>query len=141
MSRQRAKHWIPEASTFAISIYRPEDGPGIEVGDTRYENVLHLCFDDILESGIGEYTSKGRKLIAFSDQMAEQVWAIMEIHRPQHWLVHCAAGISRSVAIGECIAQYKGGTLVLHEIGSTDLANGLIRRQMNKRYWMFREGN
>lgn len=78
-----------------------------------HPNVLRLMFDDIDEPLKVEY---------FDSRMAEQMYPMNEeqgrqivefVRRNEHqkkFIVHCAAGISRSGAVAEWIMDYFGGS-------------------------------
>lgn len=68
---------------------------------TNHKNVLNLKFDDI-EEDIGKYKTisikQGRQIISFLEGINKDVVVYL--------LVHCAAGISRSGAVGTFANDY-----------------------------------
>ena len=75
----------------------------------NHENVLNLQFDDCEHDGEPSPTqNKGTK--AFSVEQAKEVFNFVKKHRDKETcIVHCAAGISRSGAIGSFINGYTQG--------------------------------
>ncbi len=74
-------------------------------------NVLNLIFDDVDEPHsidmAKEFQEKGIKL--FSETHALKILSFIEKHKDKKsCLVHCAAGISRSGAVGEFINDHIG---------------------------------
>jgi len=103
LSRKEFENEIPKLSTqdiqlAFISIHDPgkprivEDAP----------NILNLWFHDAEDSPDGDLT-------LFSDEMATKIANFVKNNQNSNiWMVHCTAGISRSGAVGETLAEFLG---------------------------------
>lgn len=65
----------------------------------KYDNVLELYFDDILVPKLQS------KCVFFSNEMAKELNQFILENNFDEIAIHCNAGISRSPAIGLCIAK------------------------------------
>lgn len=94
----------------------------------EHSNVLIMEFEDI------EREIEGYK--AFSIELAEKtIKFIMENKDKDIFLVHCAAGISRSGAIAQFINDYFSGDYeTFHRNNPHILPNNLITRLLGKAY-------
>ncbi len=64
------------------------------------KNVLKLQFDDAVADSAGN-------LILFNEEMAKQIVAfIADIDKSRELFINCAAGVSRSGAVGEVLNEY-----------------------------------
>lgn len=75
-----------------------------------HPNVLTLKFDDVEESGKASPTNNSRTTQAFSKDQGLEVLDFLDRNRDKKILiVHCAAGISRSGAVGQFALGYLDG--------------------------------
>ena len=92
---------------FIISINDTRGTPEVPYFKYQHQNVLTIFFDDV-EQDIEDKGEYG-KIEAFSYGQARQILHFVQAnaHRKK-CLVHCAAGISRSGAVGTFINDYFG---------------------------------
>ena len=97
------------------------------------DKVFYFDFDDIEE----RKAVLDPMLRPFNMEMAHQIWDIIQLHGDSEmdFIVHCAAGVSRSVAVGMFIAEETGRKLITHAIGTTDFANGHVLRLLHRIVW------
>lgn len=135
-NREQAIALEPHPDVAFISIWsaseeKEDNGPPtLKEG---WAEVLRLPFDDHEPERKVPDTSG---LQAFTMDQAREVLAFAEKHEDKTIFVHCRAGVSRSVAIGDFISQQFSRRLVLHAIGTAQLQNGHVRRLLNRLLWM-----
>lgn len=94
--------------TFIISILDSSGPYRIPLFKNNHNNVITLVFDDVIKSGDSSPTVS-KDTIAFNTKMAENLYNFIELNKNKNsCLVHCAAGISRSGAIGTFIYDLFG---------------------------------
>ena len=72
------------------------------------EHYLRLRFDDVLTTVHGNT----RSIIAMTPEQADEISNfIKDTDSDSRIHIHCMAGMSRSVAVGECIRDYFGGVI------------------------------
>ena len=100
-SRIEAQNYVPPKNSAIISIggtFEEELGI-IPIFHSNFEYVLRLKFDDIDKEING--------LILFNDNHCQQIFNFCKIIPEINFLgIHCAAGISRSAAVGIFIDKY-----------------------------------
>ena len=108
--------------------------PGERINLDKWENVHYFDFDDIEE----REAALDPMLRPFTMDMAREIVQIMEDHKAQDidFIVHCAAGVSRSMAVGVFIAEETRRDLATHAIGTTEFANGLVLRLLHRVVWL-----
>lgn len=133
-NRQQAIELAPDPETVVISITDPGDIAPLRTG---WGSILRLQFHDAVE----EDELRGlEELTMFDDAHVSQIVEFIEKNRDrQSFMVHCAAGISRSVAVGMFIRDCIGGELRLHAAPSETYANGRILRLLHRTLWFTRE--
>ena len=72
-----------------------------------HDNYISLNFDDITEEEQKSPTNKGQTKV-ISDEDIEKIVEFVKKHKDKTFIVHCAAGISRSGAVGLFINDYFG---------------------------------
>ncbi len=98
-------HW---SETFIISILDSSGPYGIPLFKRDHPNVISLTFDDVIKSGDSSPTVH-KNTIAFNTKMAEKLYNFIELNKDKFaCIVHCAAGISRSGAVGTFIHDLFG---------------------------------
>ena len=103
-----------------ISLVKPVDG---------WRKIHSLRF---LDSTPAERTDH-----LFTEYHAEQIWKFLDDVTPSETInVHCAAGISRSVAIGLVVADALGRSLVVHSGVGIRFANPHVTRLMREKMWV-----
>ena len=94
--------------TFIISILDSSGPYGIPLFKKNHPNVITLTFDDVIKSGDSSPTVH-KNNIAFNIKMAEELYNFIELNKDKSTcVVHCAAGISRSGAVGTFIHDLFG---------------------------------
>lgn len=97
----------------------------------NWRDVLKLEFDDAVEPVLG------MELTLFDEEMAEKTVAFIEKYKGLNFVVHCDAGISRSVAVATFMKDVYEYDRELFEIGSDQFRNihvmNLLRRAWYKR--------
>lgn len=67
----------------------------------NHENVLNIDFDD------NEHPVPGAPIYALTEEQAKEIVDFFEKHiNVDNFIVHCAAGISRSAAVATCFMDY-----------------------------------
>lgn len=129
MSRSRAASLIPNRTCALISISTPGKAYPLGPRLDGWFGVLHLDFHDIgtavpLEDWL---------YISFREQQAHQaVAAVREWQAAgvEDLVLHCDAGLSRSVAMAESLRRVGVGSLSLWECRTPLQANELVLRLM-----------
>jgi hypothetical protein len=122
-----------------ISITDPGDALLL---DREWDWVLRLEFDDVSEreeilgTDIRLKNGKWGKPVPFTDEMAEIVMKVVMENPTSDFIVHCNAGVSRSVAVARFISEETGRTLILRgNCWSDENANGLVLRLLHRQVW------
>ncbi len=121
-----------KTKTFLISINDTHGTPEVPYFENK-SNVKVMFFDDI-ERDIYHKTYGDIK--AFSKEQARELVEFIDRHKDKEkCIVHCAAGISRSGAVGTFINDYYGGDL--EEFNRTNphiCPNALVFRLLKQAY-------
>lgn len=112
-----SNNWFGEDQYYMNSIFEKE-----------HNNVLILTFDDVENSINGN--------ISFDEKMANKLIEFIDQNKNRDFIIHCAAGISRSGAIGTFIKDYL-------ELNSEEFKkynpyvqpNSHVLRVLNKIFW------
>ena len=97
-------------------------------------NILKLCFDDATADPEGT-------LILFDESIAQQIVVFLrQIDRQRPLFINCAAGVSRSGAVGEVLNDYFNRFLESNEADDADFrehnrqicGNPLVRRLLSR---------
>lgn len=142
LSRDGMRLEPPRRGVVVISIHDPGDPLPLD----DWDNVHRFEFDDCeeREAVLGHTrfvpSAKGSfaevKLVAFTEAMAKRIMKILEDHPTQDFIVHCNAGVSRSVAVGRFISEETGRRLILRgNCWSDENANGLVLRLLHRQVW------
>lgn len=115
-------------SALAKAQYMDEDLPNLD-GD--WKATLKIEFDDVTEPKFG------MELTLFDEEMANRVLDFIEEHDGRPFVIHCDAGISRSVAVASFMRDAYEYEPTFHEIGSDQFRNVLVYNQL-RRAWMAR---
>lgn len=134
-NREQAESLEPIEGTVVISISGPGRPAHLKDG---WEDVLHLEFDDVVKPH-----SAVPDLVLFSQTHVDKVHAFVEKHveAGKDFVIHCDAGVSRSVAVGMYVNEVYGGDLNLHAIHTTAAANSRVHRGLVRKHWASRFGN
>lgn len=139
LSRDRFKKEISQLSeqqflaTAFISIHEPKRLPELfgDASDSfldESENVLNLWFNDC-EEDLPDVES-----VLFDEEMGRKLINFIEKNKDKkQWVLHCTAGISRSGAIGEFLADYFGIAYHLFKRDNSQVKpNTLVKNIMRK---------
>ena len=127
-SRQQFDGLSPESDKIAVSIIRPgAKEPEDLIG---WKDHILLQFDDV--ANVRE-TDWG--LVMFSDEQAQELFAFLLKHKHEDFVVHCDAGISRSVAVGVVISTQFEHKLILHAIDTDQFANAAVMSKLRRIVW------
>lgn len=126
-SRQQAIQLTADDGTAVISISAPGEPAPLREG---WNEILRLEFHDTDPLAEG-----GSDMVAFGETHVDAVFAFAERNRDRDIVVHCDAGVSRSVAMGLFLSNEFGGELFTHAVHTTDFANGHVLRLLNRRVW------
>lgn len=126
-SRQQVVGRQADSQVAVISISQPGDRLAWSPG---WAGLLQLEFWD-LAGPAAAYPDA----VLFDEEMARQVREFADQHRERNFLVHCDAGISRSVAVGLWLRDYLEAQLFTHAIHTTQAANPLVLRLLNAPLW------
>lgn len=98
-----------------------------------HHNVLNLWFDDVENEGELSPTNKGENR-AFSTQHASRIIEFLESNKHVDTLmIHCAAGISRSGAVGRVALEYLQGNRESFKINNGQInPNPRVERMLNE---------
>ena len=127
-SRKQAEELTPEDGQAIISISVPGKPAAIRRVN-EWVDILRLEFHDAQE---GE-----PDLVLFTREMADQIhtFAAAAALTRTNVVVHCDAGISRSVAVGVYFRDVWGYELVLHATSTAFGANNLVLRTLMRHHW------
>lgn len=110
-------------STIALATQSYSDD---DVPMDGWKDVLRLDFDDVVE------TKLGMSLTMFDEEMAKKVIAFIEKNKGSNFVIHCDAGLSRSVGVASFMKDVYTYDMELFEIGSDQFRNihvvNLLRR-------------
>jgi predicted protein tyrosine phosphatase len=125
-SRQQAVELAPVEGTVVISI----STPGFELASLQegWKSILRLQFHDCTEDNASALTP-------FNDVMAAIVHEFIQVHLGKDFMIHCDAGVSRSVAIGLFLREIFEAELTTHAIHTTVAYNSLVHRMLMRKYW------
>lgn len=126
-SRAHAEALAPTHNTVVISISKPEPPARLKDG---WEDVLRLEFHDVVSIPLGMQECE-----PFLDHHVEEIHDFVEENLDKDFMVHCDAGMSRSVAVGVFIQDVHGYTLHLHETHDDAAANSRVKRGLMRKFW------
>lgn len=131
-NREQALALAPDPTAIMLSISAPGDAPDLD--PAAFMSLANFEFHDIIESEEG--------LVSFNETMAQRVLDFVEKHETtaETILVHCDAGLSRSVGVGVFLADLFSVPLTTHACGHISFANGEVKRILN-RVWHKRHFN
>ena len=114
-NRKQAESDLSESTSalYVISI----NTPGFRLADIpgNWEGRLNFHFDDVHPEDVEKVkNSEGKDFVVFTNEMADQVIRFVEsIHENRDILIHCDAGISRSMAMGRFVSTFTPRELVI----------------------------
>jgi predicted protein tyrosine phosphatase len=128
-SKYHAAEIDPTPGTVVISIGSPDEEYTLKPG---WDDILRIEFDDVVRIPTG---LRGHNIIAFCDAHAETIHAYIEKHSDKDFLIHCSAGLSRSVAVGAFMREVFDADLKLHEVETDGYGNARVRSGLMRKYW------
>ncbi len=122
----------PDDSVNLISIWSMNFDAISQYGDMDvpldgWKDVIKLEFDDIL--------SREFKLIPFDTKMANELLSFIELHKGEEFVVHCDAGMSRSVAVACFLRDHYDYDMELYSIGTTKYRNIHIMNLLKRAHY------
>lgn len=132
-SRFQAEGLDPRPGTAVISISNPGSPPvNLKEG---WEAILRLQFDDVVRpvSGIPD-------LILFGEQHVRAIQDFLKENHGKDFVIHCEAGVSRSVAIGLYLQDAHEAKLTTYAIHTTTGANARVHSGLMRDHWIKRLG-
>ena len=102
----------------------------------NHHNVLTLWFDDVIVDNEPSPTNQAPDTKAFSKEQAKQIIEFVnENQNAKGFIIHCAAGISRSGAVGQWIIDlFEGDQGKFERTNPHIFPNGYIIRTLNETY-------
>ena len=135
LNRQQGEERRAAPGQVMISISTPGDKPAsLQEG---WESVLRLQFHDVVEDHPDADT-----LVLFNDEMAATVREFIRNHLGKGFVIHCDAGVSRSMAVGvflRDVCKYKlqvfSNDPTDHDRFANQFANALVVRKLKEKVW------
>lgn len=133
-SRKQAEALEPKGNQAIISITAPGKAANLKPG---WRAILRLEFHDITEQW--EVDREG--LTMFSEAHADSIRNFMTLIETASNLqdsdivVHCDAGVSRSVAVGVYLRDVHACELHLHATPNPSFANQTVLRTLMRKHW------
>lgn len=125
-SREQFEALKPDGESVVISIFSPGKKPPKLEG---WLATLAVDFHDVTDEACDD------GLNPISDMQASAIFNFVTRHAGKNFIVHCDAGISRSVAVGLFIAANFSHELRLHAIGVSSFANSLVHMKLQRLLW------
>lgn len=110
-NRESAFGLIPNHSQVLISISGTRTKYDKQILLSGWKDALALVFDDFVEP---EHGIPG--IILFDTTHAKQILDFVTTHSQSDFIIHCDAGVSRSVAVGAFLRDFFGYTLHLTQV-------------------------
>lgn len=126
-NRAHAEAVNPIPNTVVISISNPGLPARLKDG---WEAVLRLEFHDVVTIPVGM-----PECVPFHDGHVVEIHDFVEENLDKDFMVHCDAGMSRSVAVGVFLQDVHGYTLHLHETNDDAAANSRVKRGLVRKFW------
>ena len=128
-SKYHAAEIEPTEGTVVISIGSPGESYELKPG---WADILRIEFDDVVRipAGLAHHN-----IVACSITHADIMHEFIERHLDKDFLIHCSAGVSRSVAVGSFMREVHEADLHLHEIHTDEHCNSRVRRALMEKYW------
>jgi len=135
LNREQGEHCPVTEGCVAISISTPGDQPAsLQEG---WEAVLRMQFHDV-----NQPHADIPNLVLFDDDFAKQVHEFITAHLGKDFMIHCDAGVSRSMAIGVFLRDVCGYELQVvsnnpsdHNAFANMFANSLVVRKLKESIW------
>ena len=127
-SRVQAEALSPELTTAVISITAPDRLPALL--QSGWLDVLRLEFDDALQP-----STAVPGLVLFDEQHVKMIHDFVDLYQTSDFMVHCEAGMSRSVGVAVFLHEAYEAEVMLHAAGSFSAANSLVTRMLLRKFW------
>ena len=127
-SRKQACELEPRGDAAMISITCPGEPAPLKEG---WGALLRLEFDDIVS--IEEVMFD--KLVPMTIGQANEIHEFVATNEGKDFVIHCDAGINRSVSVGVFLEDTLGGKLMIHNVKNIVGSNSLVSRQLRLKGW------
>lgn len=98
---------------------------------SHWRKILSLRFDDITKE-----EQKSEIFVLFDESHADKIWDfVRDVDTDEVINIHCAAGISRSVAVGVVLADSLGRDLIIHTGVDSRFMNHHVSAVLKRRMW------
>jgi predicted protein tyrosine phosphatase len=97
-----------------------------------WHDIIRPIFHDVSDVGY----EHDRRIIVFNDDHADLIQEFTEKNVGRNFSVHCAAGMSRSVAIGLFLRDAHGYDMHLHAVDCEMHANKFILAKLMRKHWI-----
>lgn len=120
--------------TIFISILDSEGWFAVNQFEKDHTNTITLQFDDVLNSGELSPTNRSGNTRAFETTDAKKILDLLDANPDaKNCIVHCAAGISRSGAVGQIVNDYyKGDYNVYRRNNPRIMPNQMVIQKLNR---------
>jgi predicted protein tyrosine phosphatase len=126
-NRAHAEALTPVPNTAVISIATPGFPATLKDG---WEAVLCLEFHDVVRIPVGMPECE-----PFHDGHVVEIHDFVDENLDKDFVVHCDAGMSRSVAVGVFLQDVHQYTVHLHETSDDTSANSRVKRGLMRKFW------
>jgi predicted protein tyrosine phosphatase len=96
-----------------------------------WEAVLRVEFHDVVK-----IPHNMPDIVAFSQRHVDEIHEFVAAHLDCDFVVHCDAGVSRSVAVGTYLRDVHDADLKCHAIHTTKAANSRVHSGLIRETWI-----
>lgn len=121
-------------SIWSMSLLATERYPDYPVPMEGWKGALKLEFDDVIQD-------RGMGHVLFDEAMAKKTMDFIEKHKGRPFVIHCDAGVSRSVAVGCFLRDAYEYDLELNAIGTDEFRNIHVLNLLRREYYKRQEDN
>lgn len=142
-NRNQVLNMVPDSTKCLISISSPLiESPLLDPDYTTpiptdgWNDLLQVQFHDIdVEIDIEPGTIHqvfGAQITPFNEQQAHQIIQFIKNNKGKPFIVHCDAGMSRSVAVAVFLEQFFDYKMILHSTDSTKCCNNFVLEKLTE---------
>jgi predicted protein tyrosine phosphatase len=135
VSRENARKMASRyQNCMLISIESPSGGYETDPINL-YEKGIKVYFDDIIALPNPADVEDGRELRLMDEKQAETVVEFISNNSPNDFVIHCDAGMSRSIAVGSFMEQFFDYQVTYNETGHDQFKNIHVFNLLRKNLW------